>query len=73
MKQRRRIYDSAAQRAEIWDPWKAGESVSSIGRRFNRDPPSRFSVLSPRRPAVLPAVPQNYRDDVIETRPCFQA
>ena len=31
MKQRRRIYYSAAQRAEIWDRWKAGESMSSIG------------------------------------------
>ncbi len=32
MKQRRRIYYSAAQRAEIWDRWQAGESMSSIGR-----------------------------------------
>jgi hypothetical protein len=28
MKQRRRIYYSAAQRAEIWDRWKAGESMT---------------------------------------------
>jgi len=27
MKYRRRIYYSAAQRAEIWDRWKAGESM----------------------------------------------
>ena len=33
MKQRRRIYYSAAQRAEIWDRWKAGESMSSIHQK----------------------------------------
>lgn len=47
MKQRRRIYYSAVQRAEIWDRWKAGESMSSIGRRFDRESSSVFSVLSP--------------------------
>jgi IS30 family transposase len=47
MKQRRRIYYSAAQRAEIWDRWQAGESMSSIGRRFDRASSSVFSVLSP--------------------------
>lgn len=36
MKQRRRIYYSAAQRSEIWDRWQAGESMKSIGRRFDR-------------------------------------
>ena len=36
MKYRRRIYYSAAQRAEIWDRWQRGESMSSIGRRFER-------------------------------------
>jgi IS30 family transposase len=46
MKQRRRIYYSAAQRAEIWDRWQAGESMSSIGRRFDRESSSVFSVLS---------------------------
>ena len=47
MKQRRRIYYSAGQRAEIWDRWQAGESMSSIGRRFDRESSSVFSVLSP--------------------------
>jgi hypothetical protein len=47
MKRRGRIYDSAAQRAEIWDRWQAGESMSSIGRRFDRESSSVFSVLSP--------------------------
>ena len=47
MKQRRRIYYSAAQRAEIWDRWQAGESMSSIGRRFDRESSSVFSVIAP--------------------------
>jgi IS30 family transposase len=38
---------SAAQRAEIWDRWQRGESMSSIGRRFDRQSSSIFSVLSP--------------------------
>ena len=47
MKQRRRIYYSALQRAEIWDRWQRGESMSSIGRCFERESSSIFSVLSP--------------------------
>ncbi len=47
MRYRRRIYYSAAQRAEIWDRWQRGESMSSIGRRFDRQSSSVFSVISP--------------------------
>ncbi|MGR3592173.1 MAG: IS30 family transposase [Limimaricola soesokkakensis] len=47
MKQRRRIYYTATQRAEIWDRWQRGESMSSIGRGFDRQSSSIFSVLSP--------------------------
>ena len=47
MKQRRRIYYSATQRSEIWDRWQAGEPMSSIGRRFDRESSSVFSVISP--------------------------
>jgi len=47
MKQRRRIYYSASQRAEIWDRWQRGESMSSIGRGFERESSSIFSVLAP--------------------------
>ena len=47
MKQRRRIRYSASQRAEIWDRWQRGESMSSIGRSFERESSSIFSVLSP--------------------------
>ncbi|MFC3596962.1 IS30 family transposase [Sphingobium scionense] len=47
MKQRRRICYTASQRAEIWDRWQRGESMSSIGRRFDRGSSSVFSVISP--------------------------
>ncbi len=47
MKQRRRIYYSAAQRAEIWDRWRRGESIHDIGRLFDRGHSSVFSVLAP--------------------------
>ena len=47
MKQRRRIYYTASQRSEIWDRWQRGESMSSIGRRFDRESSSVFSVISP--------------------------
>ena len=47
MKYRRRIYYSAEQRAEIWDRWQRGESMSLIGRVFDRQSSSVFSVISP--------------------------
>lgn len=47
MKYRRRIYYSASQRAEIWDRWQRGVSMRSIGRRFDRQSSSVFSVISP--------------------------
>lgn len=46
MKQRPRIYYSTEQRADIWDRWQRGESMSSIGRLFERDSSSIFGVLS---------------------------
>ncbi len=47
MKQRRRIYYSESQRAEIWDRWKRGESMNAIGRAFDRKSSSIFCVLAP--------------------------
>ena len=47
MKYRRGIYYSAEQRAEIWDRWQRGESMRSIGRAFDRQSSSVFSVISP--------------------------
>ena len=47
MKQRARIYYTPTQRAEMWDRWERGESMSSIGRLFNRESSSVYNVLSP--------------------------
>lgn len=47
MKYRTRINYSPEQRAEMWDRWQRGESMSSIGRLFGRESSSVYSVLSP--------------------------
>jgi IS30 family transposase len=46
MNYRRRIYFSEAQKAEIWDRWQRGESMSSIGRGFDRGSSSIYPLLS---------------------------
>jgi len=46
MKRRRRIYFTAEQKREIWDRWQRGESMSSIGRGFERDSSSIYPLLS---------------------------
>jgi IS30 family transposase len=46
MKRRRRIYFTAEQKTEIWDRWQRGESMSSIGRGFERDSSSIYPLLS---------------------------
>jgi len=47
MKHRTRIYYSAEQRADIWNRWERGESMSSIGRLFERQSSSIYSILEP--------------------------
>ena len=36
MKQRRRIYYSASQRAVIWDRWRKGDTIHQIAGLFDR-------------------------------------
>jgi IS30 family transposase len=43
---RRRIYFTEKQKAEIWDRWQRGESMSSIGRRFDRNSSSIYPLLA---------------------------
>ena len=43
---RRRIYFTEKQKSEIWDRWQRGESMSSIGRLFDRGSPSIFPLLA---------------------------
>ena len=47
MAYRTRIKYTATQKAEIWDRWQRGESMSSIGRAFDRPSSSIFNQLSP--------------------------
>ncbi len=47
MKHRTRIYFSTEQRADIWDRWQRGESMSSIGRLFERQSSSIYPLLAP--------------------------
>jgi hypothetical protein len=47
-----RWYVSYTERVQLvsathWDRWQAGEPMSSIGRRFDREPSLVFSVISP--------------------------
>jgi IS30 family transposase len=46
MKRRRRIYFTESQKAEIWDRWQRGESMSFIGRSFERDSSSIHPVIT---------------------------
>ncbi|MCP4316180.1 MAG: IS30 family transposase [Hyphomicrobiales bacterium] len=43
---RQRIYFTSKQKAEIWDRWQRGESMSSIGRLFDRGSSSIYPLLS---------------------------
>lgn len=43
---RRRIYFTSEQKSEIWDRWQRGESMSSIGRLFDRESSSIYPLLS---------------------------
>ena len=44
---RTRIKYTAAQKANIWDRWQRGESLTSIGRLFDRPSSSIFNMLAP--------------------------
>jgi len=43
---RGRIYFTEKQKAEIWDRWQRGESMSSIGRLFDRNSSSIYPLLA---------------------------
>jgi len=54
MAYRRRIYFSEKQKAEIWIRWQRGESMSSIGRLFDRHSSSIYPLLA-RSGGIRPA------------------
>ena len=51
---RRRIYFTSEQKSDIWDRWQRGESMSSIGRFFDRNSSSIYPLLS-RTGGIRPA------------------
>jgi len=46
MKYRTRTFYTDKQKSEMWDRWQRGESMSSIGRHFNRASSSIFPHLA---------------------------
>ena len=46
MKYRQRTFYTDKQKSEIWDRWQRGESMSSIGRGFDRASSSIFPLLA---------------------------
>ena len=46
MKYRTRTFYTDGQKSEMWDRWQRGESLSSIGRRFDRASSSVFPHLA---------------------------
>ena len=47
MKQRTRRGYTLAELEEVWDRWKQGESLKSIGRVFGKQPSSVYHQLAP--------------------------
>lgn len=54
MAYRTRIFFTEKQKSEIWDRWQRGESMSSIGRRFDRASSSIYPLLE-RTGGIRPA------------------
>lgn len=46
MKQRRRIYYTESQKAQMWDRWRKGESLQKIAQLFDRNHSSVQRILA---------------------------
>ena len=53
MKQRPRIYYAEAQKALMWDRWKAGDTLHGIGKLFDRPHSAIHIILSAERKQTL--------------------
>ncbi len=58
---RTRIKYTATQKSDIWDRWQHGESLTSIGRLFDR-PSSLVSLIGPGSGRDLPFTKTNGAD-----------
>jgi len=66
MKQRPRIYYTAAQKALMWDRWKASGTLHEIGKLFDRPHTSIHTILSATDGIRLPA---RHRSRLVLTMP----
>ncbi len=60
MRYRTRIKYTTKQKTDIWDRWQRGESLTSIGRLFDRPSSSMFNLLAPTG-GIRPALRQRPR------------
>jgi hypothetical protein len=58
---RKRRFYTAAESAEVWDRWRKGEGLKSIGRVFGKSSGSIFAHLSPSG-GIRPPVRRRSRD-----------
>jgi len=42
-----RVGFTAAQRAELWDRWRKGESLNAIGREYGKPSSCIFAISNP--------------------------
>jgi hypothetical protein len=57
---------TAAEKTELWDRWKRGESLKAIGRAFGKESSSIYFLVAPHG-GIRPAE----RHDPRWSRPCF--
>jgi hypothetical protein len=70
MKYRTRTFYTDTQKSEMWDRWERGESLSSIGRGFNRASSSIYPLLA-RTGGIRP--PKRVRSRLALTRPSWSS
>jgi hypothetical protein len=83
MKYRRRIFFTNQQKSEIWDRWQRGESMSTIGRGFDRALSSIYPHLArtcgirpPERSRSRLALTLMEREEIsrsLRAQPCAQS
>ena len=70
MAYRRRSYFTEKQKSEIWDRWQRGESMSSIGRLFDRGSSSIYPLLA-RTGGIGNRFPQELQTHTLMDKTCF--
>ena len=63
---------TAAEKTELWDRWKRGESLKAIGRAFGKESSSIYFLVAPRGGFQPGAAPLQVGIDACGTRGDFQ-